>query len=353
MTDISRQLVDQIKAARADGYPLKIRGGGTKQHLCGRDITGKNLEVAGHKGIINYDPTELVITARAGTPLDELESVLSENDQIFSFEPPRFGEGATLGGTLACNQSGPSRPWAGSIRDMVLGARLINGNGDHLRFGGQVMKNVAGYDVTRLQAGALGCLGVLTEISIRVLPKAKTTLTLVREASESDAILEMSKLAGLPKPLNGAAWVDGQLYLRLSGEESALRETARVWGGEQVTEPGLFWTALREQQLEFFKSAVPLWRFSIRPTAGCLMPEATTVIDWAGAQRWLRGDYDFDKLQDIASQAGGHVTLFRGGDRSGEVRQALPEIQRQLQKRLKLSFDPKSILNPGRLYSWM
>ncbi len=345
--------MEQIVVARATGSSIKIRGGGSKEHFCGRDIEGEILSLAEHHGIINYDPNELVLTALAGTTLTELNAALDNKDQQLSFEPPHFSEAATLGGTLACNQSGPARPWAGSIRDMVLGVRLINGKGEHLRFGGQVMKNVAGYDVARLQAGALGCLGIITEVSLKIIPKSETSLTLVKELSESSAIRLMNELAGLPRPLSGATWVDGQLYLRLSGTENAILGTAKKWGGEKLKEADVFWQNLREHQLSFFKPASALWRFSIRSTAKPVMPGSETVIDWAGAQRWLRGDYEFGQMQKLATQAGGHVTLFRGGDRNAEVRHPLSQVEQQLQKRLKLAFDPQGILNPGRLYSWM
>jgi len=353
MTDLSRQLIDEVSAACGKQRPLHIKGGGTKQQLCGRNTEGEPLNVAAHTGIVNYDPAELVITARAGTPITELEVALDENKQMLSFEPPHFGSEATLGGTLASNLSGPARPWSGSIRDLVLGVRLINGKGDHLQFGGQVMKNVAGYDVARLQAGALGCLGVITEVSLKVIPQAETEITVVQQASESEAITAMNSFSGVSRPLTGAAWVDGQLYLRLAGAESAVKGTVRAWGGEQLGQDTTFWQDLREQRLRFFQSSSPLWRFSIRSNVGPLLADVATVIDWAGAQRWLYGDYQANELQMIAERAGGHVCLFKGGDRRSEVQHPLSPVAQQLQQRLKNAFDPKGILNPGRLYRWM
>lgn len=353
MKDISPQLIEQVQAAQAADTAVKIEGGGSKQHLCGRDVEGEILSTKEHQGIIHYDPNELVLTALAGTKLTELNAALDENAQMLSFEPPHFSEAATLGGTLACNQSGPARPWGGSIRDMVLGVRLINGKAEHLRFGGQVMKNVAGYDVARLQAGALGCLGIITEVSFKVLPKAETSLTLVQELSQSAAISRMNELSGIDKPLSASAWVNGQLYLRLSGTEHAVQGTAQSWGGEALNDAEQFWQDLREQQLKFFTQDSPLWRFSICSTAEVLISDVDTVIDWGGAQRWLKGDYEAEHMQQLAAQAGGHATLFSGGDRTAEVRQPLSEIEKQIQKRLKFAFDPEGILNPGRLYSWM
>ncbi len=353
MVDISHSLIDQVKTAHAEKTALLIQAGQTKQHIIGREVSGQILNITEHSGIIDYKPSELVLTARAGTTLAEIQGVLSEHKQILSFEPPLHGGAATLGGSLACNQSGPSRPWSGSIRDMVLGVRLINGLGQHLTFGGQVIKNVAGYDVARLQAGALGCLGVLTEISLKVLPKPESNITIVQEMSQSQAIDKMNALAGLPKPLSGSAWLDNRLHLRLSGEHKAISQAAKQWGGEQLDSQDSFWHDLTEHKLSLLTKDEPLWRFSIRQTAQQLMPEVETILDWSGAQRWISGAFGFEDMQKIATRAGGHVCLFKGGDRAGETRQSLSAVEQKLQANLKLSFDPHRILNPGRLYSWM
>ncbi len=353
MTDISKQLLEQIAAARSDNRALNITGGGSKAFM-GREATGEALEVGAHSGIVSYQPVELVLTARAGTPLTEIEAALDEQGQVLAFEPPRFGGRATIGGTLACNQSGPSRPWAGSVRDQVLGIRLINGRAEHLRFGGQVMKNVAGYDVSRLQAGAMGTLGVITEVSLKVLPKPAETRTLVQQLEADEAIRRMNQYAAAPKPISAACWLDGRLYVRLSGARSAVEATLTQWQGELLEDGDGFWTALREQQLDYFHGDAPLWRFSVRSTAP-LAPAADGhwLIDWGGAQRWLRGDYDKTELEVLAAESGGHVSLFRGGDRSGEVQHRQPDALQKIHRRLKQSFDPEGIFNPGRLYSWM
>jgi glycolate oxidase FAD binding subunit len=352
MTDISAQLQQQIIAAANEGKKLAIVGGGSKQFL-GRAPEGDLLQVGKHRGIVSYNPVELVLTARAGTPLSEIEAVLEEQGQMLAFEPPRFSAHSTLGGTLACNLSGPGRPWQGSIRDHVLGVQLINGAGEHLKFGGQVMKNVAGYDVSRLIAGAMGTLGVITEISLKVLPKPAYQLTLVEEMGLDKAIRVMNERAGQPKPMTAACWLDGKLYTRLAGTHSAVVATSDQWSGEEIENGQLFWQQLRDQQLAFFEGDAPLWRFSVNSTSTNPDIVGDWLIDWGGAQRWLRADASMQDMQQLASEMGGQVSLFRGGNSDQEVFQTLPQALQQIQQRLKQSFDPRGVLNPGRLYSWM
>ena len=350
MTDRNREIAATIADAAATGQPLYISGGGSKRQLLGRDCDARVLDMSGHTGILDYQPTELVITARAGTPLDDIMALLREQGQTLPFEPPLFAGRATLGGTIACNLSGPARPWTGSGRDLLLGVRLITGRGELLKFGGQVMKNVAGYDVSRLQAGALGTLGVLSELSLKVLPLPEHSLTL---CCEIDAIQAMNRRAGQAGPLAGACWLDGRLYLRLAGTVAAVNQTARAWGGEFLADDNSFWQNLRDLALPFFAGPEPLWRFSIKPTAIMDELSQSMLIDWGGAQRWLRGRHSLASLQRSAAEAGGHVTLFSGGDRSGEVRPPPDPVTRRLQQRLKHAFDPAGILNPGRLYGWL
>ena len=351
--DCSEYIIAALRQARDNRHPVTIRAGDSKRHMAGRECDYAPLDISGHRGIIDYLPQELVITARAGTPLQEISAILEANNQILSFEPPLFDGRATLGGTLACNLSGPARPWGGSIRDMVLGVKLINGKCERLNFGGTVMKNVAGYDVSRLQAGALGTLGVVTEVSLKVLPRAEKTLTLRYEMSAQDAMHTMNRRAGTPKPLSGACWLDGQLHLRLSGAASAVESTTAQWGGDILHNSDLLWEGLREMTLPFFAGDAPLWRFSVRSSAPLEPDFGPTLIDWCGAQRWVRGEHASVALQRAAIEAGGHVTLFRGGDRSAEVRSPLNAVEQRLQQRLKYAFDPDGILNPGRLYSWL
>ena len=298
-------------------------------------------------------PVELIMTVRAGTTIKDIEAALEEEGQCLHFEPPRFGDASTLGGTLACNLSGPARPWSGSVRDQVLGVRLLNGKGEHLRFGGQVMKNVAGYDTSRLQAGAMGTLGAITEISLKVMPKPAMTLTLVEDMLLSNVTQYMNQRAGEPKPITGAAWVDGKVYLRLSGATSAVEATAEKWSGEVMEQGNAFWQQLQHMQHDFFAGDEPLWRFSIGSTAANPELDGPWLIDWAGSQRWYRGQADSAKLESMAQRAGGQVTLFRGGDRTDEVMHHQPQALQTIQKRLKESFDPGGLFNPGRLYSWL
>ncbi len=354
MADIAQQLQDQVLAARDQGQKLNIVGGGSKSFL-GRQmaVATTDLHVGEHRGIVEYHPVELVLTARAGTPLTEIEATLAEQGQGLHFEPPRLGASDTIGGTLACNLSGPARPWSGSVRDQVLGVRLINGKGEQLRFGGQVMKNVAGYDVSRLQAGAMGTLGVMTEISLKVMPQPAATLTLVQEIAPEQVIAYMNERAGEAKPISAACWLDGKVYLRLSGARSAVEATADKWAGTVLEAGDSFWRQLRDQQLGFFAGDDPLWRFSVRSTATLPPLEGNWLIDWAGAQRWYRGAADKPQLEQIARDAGGQVSLFRGGDRRGEVMHHQPDALAELQKRLKHAFDPDGLFNPGRLHSWL
>ncbi|WP_404364949.1 glycolate oxidase subunit GlcE [Marinobacter sp.] len=352
MADISQRLQDEVLAARKDGRALNIVGGGSKKFM-GRAVEAADLDVRGHAGIVEYHPVELVITVRAGTRLSEVEAALAENSQMLAFEPPHFTEKSTIGGTLACNQSGPGRPWTSSVRDHVLGIRLINGHGEHLRFGGQVMKNVAGYDVSRLQAGAMGTLGLITEVSLKVLPKPAATVTLVQDMALAEVVKFMNARAAEPKPLTGACWHDGRLYLRLSGARSAVDATAKQWGGDILDDGDTFWAGLRDQKLDYFAGERPLWRFSVNPMASNPSLDGDWLIDWGGAQRWYRGEGELAQMEALAARAGGQVSLFRGGDRSGEVMHRQPAALKTIQQRIKRSFDPGAIFNPGRLYTWM
>ncbi|MEJ1353322.1 MAG: glycolate oxidase subunit GlcE [Candidatus Sedimenticola sp. (ex Thyasira tokunagai)] len=352
MTDITRSLVEHVREAFEKGSPLNIVGGGSKAYL-GREARGEPLQVNDHRGIVSYNPTELVMTARNGTPIEEINRVLAENGQVCPFESPVFEGTATLGGTLAANLSGPARPWSGSIRDAVLGVQLINGKGEQLKFGGQVMKNVAGYDVSRLQAGALGTLGVITEVSFKVVPQAAATTTLVREMSVGDAIKEMNRLAGEPLPISGSVWLNGRLYLRFEGASRAVSAAASKVSGETLDDAQAFWQGVNEQTLDFFQDDTPLWRFSINSSASLAPLNGAWLIDWGGAQRWVRGDFERGVLERYAEEARGHLSLYRHGDRKGEVFHTLSTVQQQMHKNLKASFDPKAVLNPGRLYSWL
>jgi len=339
-----------VRTATARGTALHIRGGGTKDFY-GRQINGQALDVGKHRGILAHEPTELVITARAGTPLSEIEATLAEKNQMLGFEPPRFGESATLGGTIACGFSGPRRPWSGSARDFVLGAKILNGHGEILRFGGQVMKNVAGFDVSRLMVGALGTLGVLLDISLKVLPRPEAEQTLAFALPPDRAIAAMNEWSRQPLPLSAAAHVGDTLYIRISGASSALRAARARLGGELVEKGDELWRELNEQQRQFFAGDTPLWRLSVPPATAHLNLPGKWLIDWGGAQRWLKSDTAAADIRRAVESAGGHATLFRGGDRNAEVFHPLPQPLAALHRRLKQSFDPAGILNPGRLYA--
>ncbi len=351
MTTLS-QLLDQVRSAISDSEPLCIVGGNSKRHLA-REQVGKPINVANYAGVVEYEPTELVVTVRAGTTLSELQEILGQENQFLACDPPDFDGKATIGGTLACNQSGPSRPWYGSIRDHVLGIRLINGKGEHLRFGGQVMKNVAGYDVSRLQAGAMGTYGLLTEVSLKVLPKPESSTTVRRPIDANEAIPVMNGISMTPTPLTGACWYDGDMYLRLSGPTTVIEAAASGFEGEPFADSAAFWTALREQTLPFFATAQDLWRFSLRSNSPHIKPQSDWLIDWGGAQRWLAGQHDRDELERIGADFGGEVTRYRGGDRSAEVLPSLSKSKRAVLMRMKQAFDPAGVFNSGRLYSWM
>lgn len=346
--DICEQLQDRVRAACATGEALNIVGGNSKMWM-GRTPQGAALAVAGHRGIVNYEPRELVITARAGTPLAQIEAALAAHGQWLAFEPPHFGPDATLGGTLACGLSGPARPYFSAARDFVLGMKILNGRGEVLRFGGEVMKNVAGYDVSRLMVGAHGGLGVILEASLKVLPRPPEELTLVRECSTTQALEEMATLAARPLPLTAACHDGERLFVRLSAA-AAVTTARRVLGGEALADSASFWRSVREQQHAFFQGATPLWRLSLPPATPHLVHHAPAFVDWGGALRWLRGTIDEQRLRNDAARAGGHVTLFRHGDRRGDVHQPLAPPVFALHQRVKQALDPHRIFNRGRLY---
>jgi len=341
---------NQVRAAAADGTALVVQGGGSKS-FCGHTVSGVPLPTGGYRGIIDYTPSELVISARAGTPLTELEAALAEQGQMLAFEPPHFGAQATLGGTIACGLSGPRRPYTGAARDFVLGVNCVNGKGDLLRFGGRVMKNVAGYDLSRLLTGSFGTLAVLLDVHLKVLPLPEQDATLLLPCAAAEAIARCNQWAGKPLPLSGACHFDNQLVIRLSGSTRGVSAAARTLGGERLDDSTLFWHHLREHTLPFFDTALPLWRLSLPPATAPLALNGEWLTDWGGAQRWLATELPADRVHTTARTAGGHATLWRGGDRDGNIFTPLPPALLALHRRLKEAFDPAGILNPGRLYS--
>jgi glycolate oxidase FAD binding subunit len=342
--------IDAFRERILTRTPLRIRGGGSKDFY-GGPLAGEPLDVNGYRGILSYEPTELVVTARAGTPLTELAAALAERGQWMAFEPPGFGGAATLGGAMAAGLSGPGRASHGALRDFVLGAKIMDGEGRVLTFGGQVMKNVAGFDVSRLMAGSLGTLGLILEVSLKVLPVPVAQATLRFQLPEDKALEVMNRWSGQPLPVTATSWADRVLTVRLAGAEAAVRSACGTLGGERMpdSEAAAHWTALKDHGLPFFAGDAPLWRLSVPPTTVPLGLPGETLIDWGGAQRWLRGAWDPAVLREQARKVGGHATLFRGGDRAAGVFTPLLGPLAAIHRRLKDAFDPHGVFNRGRL----
>jgi glycolate oxidase FAD binding subunit len=376
MTDTLQALIDPIRAAIAAKTPLRIRGHGSKDFY-GGSLQGELLDTTVHSGIVSYEPTELVITARAGTSLAELEATLAEKGQCLAFEPPHFvgahGAGrGTVGGMVAAGLSGPARASVGGVRDYVLGVQLINGRAEHLTFGGQVMKNVAGYDVTRLTIGSLGILGVLTEVSLKVLPIAPAEATLVFEIDQARALEQLHRWGGQPLPLNASCWVHDTttagapelLFVRLRGAaaavQSAVSRMLQELPGQRMdnAQTGPDWQACRDQRLPFFNAAdhpgEALWRLSQPQTTPVLNLPWPQLVEWHGGQRWLWApESALATLREQTRAAGGSTTLFRAtsqvNTRATGIFDALSSPLDQIHARLKAEFDPAHIFNPGRL----
>ncbi len=345
------ELTERVRAARAAHQSLCIRAGGTKDFY-GNQPRGERLDPRSFRGIVDYEPSELVVTARCGTPLAELEAELAARGQMLPFEPPHFGDSATVGGCIAAGLSGPRRASAGAVRDFVLGATLLDGQAQVLRFGGTVMKNVAGYDVARLLAGSLGTLGLIVQASIKVLPVAAEHATMQLEADEAEALARMNTWAGQPLPVSATAWHAGRLTVRLSGSAAAVRAARERLGGGPL-EPAAaaqLWYDIREHAAPFFQGPAPLWRLSVPSSAPPAQVAGDQLIEWGGALRWLRSSEPAATLRAAATALGGHATLFRGGDRSAGAFTPLAPSLADIHRRLKGQFDPDSIFNPGRMF---
>ena len=352
MSDALAALAETIRAAGAGDKRLRVRGGGTKDFY-GQSLEGEVLDTRGYAGIVAYDPTELVITVRGGTKLVEVEAALAGERQMLAFEPPHFGRAATIGGVVAAGLSGPRRAASGGVRDFVLGVRLIDGRGQDLTFGGQVMKNVAGYDVSRVMAGALGTLGVIVEVSLKVLPLPVAEATLKFELPADKAIEAVNRWAGKPLAISAIVHTEGDLTVRLSGAAAAVKEACAKLGGERIAaeQAVTFWTGIREQTDPFFAGDEPLWRLAVPSTTPPLALEGRTLIEWGGSERWLKTRAEARTIRDAAARAGGHATLFRGGDKSAGVFHPLAPALATIHRRLKGEFDPHGVLNRGRMYS--
>jgi len=364
-SDISQQLQQQIQQAFEQQKALSIVGGNSKAfygRVDERIGSAEKLDVSAHRGVLSYEPTELVITARAGTRLAEIEKLLHDNGQMLPFEPPSYADSATIGGTIACNLSGPRRAYAGAARDLLLGCKIINGKGEMMSFGGEVMKNVAGYDVSRLMAGALGTLGVLLEVSLKVLPKAEKEVTQMLEYSPSEALDKIHTWSQTPLPISASSYHDSILRVRFSGATKAVNAAIETVGGETVGSDAMhedqhYWQSLKEQQLDFFTgddaSTRPLWRISMASDIESLELPAgyandDCLYEWGGALRWLKSDAPAEVMQSAASAVDGHASLFR--HQHGSIFQPLTPGLLRIHKNLKQAFDPQNILNPGKLY---
>jgi len=351
MQDALASLVDQVRSATADRAPLQIRAGGTKDFY-GNMPRGDILDPRVLQGIVAYEPEELVITVLAGTSLTEVETTLQAHGQMLAFEPPHFGSSATIGGCVAAGLAGPRRAsfgyTYGSVRDFLLGARLLDGRGQVLSFGGTVIKNVAGYDVARVLAG----LGVIVEVSLKVLPRPVCETTLRFEMEEVSALGKLNSWGGEPLPISASSWSGGSLTLRLSGAGAAVRSATLRLGGEEIppVDADAFWRDIREHTARFFAGSEPLWRLSLPSTAEPLELNGGQLIEWGGALRWLRASEPAREIRGRAQRLGGHATLFRGGDRGQGVFTPLTPALATIHQRLKAQFDPQGIFNPGRMF---
>lgn len=352
--NISNELQDRVLGAIENKSPLRIQGSNSK-FFYGYETDGEELNISGHVGVTSYEPSELVISARAGTPLKEIEAVLAEQNQMLAFEPPYFGDEATLGGTIACNFSGPRRASRGAARDYVLGAKVLNGKGEILSFGGEVMKNVAGYDVSRLMAGAMGTLGVILDVSLKIMPKPEAELTLVLSVDSKDALKKIRQWSRLPLPISASCIYNQQLFVRLSGTDSGIQAAKKQIGGDELEQADRFWYAIKEQQHDFFQIGdnESLWRLSVASNAPVLPLKGNTLYEWDGALRWLKSNDSADIIRDAVSSYQGHGILFRNDfvqNRDEEIFQPLFPGVLKLHQNLKLAFDPNGIFNPGRMY---
>jgi glycolate oxidase FAD binding subunit len=345
MDPVVSELSERIREAAAQKRALRIRGGGTKDFYA-YQLEGEPLDVSAYRGVVDYEPSELVMTARAGTPLSEIEDALAAGGQMLACEPPYFGPQATLGGCVAAGFSGPRRASAGSLRDFVLGTRVLNCMAEDLRFGGQVMKNVAGFDLSRVMTGSFGTLGVILEVSLKVLPRPEEETTLRFQMDETAAIETMNRWAAQPLPISATCHAAGALTVRLSGSRLGVAAARTRIGGELVPEGQVFWRAVREQTLDAFRG--PLWRLSIKSSAPPLTLPGRQVMEWNGSLRWVATDTPAQQVFEAARKAGGHATRFRASNGTPVMR--LDPAVLELHKRLKAALDPDGIFGPHRLH---
>ena len=349
--DLSQQLQAEVLQTISTGHTLTIRAGGSKDFYGRKVIADSILSLTEHQGVISYEPTELVIKARAGTPLKMIQQMLAQNRQMLAFEPPAYNEKATLGGTLAANFSGPRRAYTGAARDYVLGTTILNGKAELLSFGGEVMKNVAGYDISRLMTGALGTLGVIMDASIKVVPMPEAEITIVQSITIADALEKLQLWSRQPLPISASCFYQDKLYIRLSGIEKAIVKAGKSIGGEQLENADNFWRSITNQTLPFFQSAQSLWRISLAANMPALPLKGDTLYEWGGALRWLTSDIAAEQIRSKQQLLSGHATLYRSNNQCDAVFQALPAPLLAIHHRLKQAFDPHGIFNIGRMYA--
>ena len=347
--DKSNELAELVVDAINDKRVLNIIGGNSKSFY-GRKAEGEVITTTEHSGVTNYEPGELVITARAGTSLTEIETLLKSKNQRLVFEPPHFSDTTTLGGAIATGINGPCRPWSGSARDSVLGVKMINGQGQILSFGGEVMKNVAGYDVSRLMTGSLGTLGILLEISLKVLPVSEKTKTIIIDCDDDNIIQRCVEINRQFLPITAMTYYKKQLYIRLSGNTASVDAAIKKLEGS-VVEDNDFFSSIREQTHSFFNQSGTLWRISIPPATPHMESlSGEWLIDWGGAQRWLISDMEAEAIRSIVKAENGHATIFKSDNNVDDVFQPLNNVQLHLHRMIRKAFDPSNVFNSGRLY---
>ena len=350
--DITETLCETIHAASESGQPLQIDGNHSKAFYSAAS-TGNPVSSAAYTGIIDYEPSELYITARAGTRLADLEQALHSEQQMLPFEPPHYGKQATLGGTVACGLSGPRRPYSFAMRDCILGTRIINGLGEHIKFGGQVVKNVAGYDVSRVMCGAMGTLGMITEVSLKTIPRPEAEITLAYECTFDDALATMHGQMQSSLPVSASYYENELLYLRFSGIDQVLQKLKLRLGGEQLDNSSGFWHSVREHEREFFNTDKNLWRCSVPANTHALPINGESIMEWNGGLRWYCSDEDPANIFAAIKAAGGHATLFKTSSPTSNRLTEPSAALKKLYLNLKHAFDPNGILNPGRMYPWL
>lgn len=352
LDEVVEQYQAQIHHAIENKFKLRIVGGETKSWYGNvhREPEAETLHTTLYRGVIEYEPSELFIRVRGGTPLSEVQQLLAQHGQMFAFEPPSFGESATIGGMVASGLSGPRRAYAAAVKDHVLGVTMLNGRAEMLRFGSKVIKNVAGYDASRLMVGALGSLGLLLDVTLKVVPKPQAESSLVFAMSEADALQKLNQWAGQPLPVSASCYHAGRLTVRLSGAAAAVQAAEQRLGGQIIRDDIDFWTSVREQRHHFFMPDpdLCLWRLSLPSSAPALSLRGKSMIEWSGAQRWLWTHEDVSKVRDMARHLGGHATMFRYAFSDTEVFMPLPRAIAKIEEGLRFAFDPYAVFQLNR-----